>query len=234
MWRTSYGGHSVGETPGPIPNPEAKTHSADGTAFDRMWESRTPPDNTNEVEAPHNVWGLPCLTGYSARAPGYAWKMSNIFSHAPQPHQADSERPEPRQASVVVPVNNADAFDGFTDGIHLWWPMDPYSGFGPEAHVGFEGQQLVEESDAGEHQLWGEVQAWEEPTSLVMRWHLGDNSLTPTQVRVDFADDGNGATVLTLTQDGWAPGQAGRAQFEKYCDWPLILSRYARFMGGRV
>ena len=40
-----YGGHSVGETPGPIPNPEAKTHSADGTAPERVWESRTPPDN---------------------------------------------------------------------------------------------------------------------------------------------------------------------------------------------
>ena len=40
-----YGGHSVGETPGPIPNPEAKTHCADGTALDRVWESRTPPDS---------------------------------------------------------------------------------------------------------------------------------------------------------------------------------------------
>src|SRR5699024_8973765 len=39
-----YGGYSVGETPGPIPNPEAKTHSADGTAPGRVWESRTPPD----------------------------------------------------------------------------------------------------------------------------------------------------------------------------------------------
>ena len=43
-WK-GYGGHSVGETPGPIPNPEAKTHSADGTASGRMWESRSPPDN---------------------------------------------------------------------------------------------------------------------------------------------------------------------------------------------
>ena len=31
----------MGETPGPIPNPEAKTHSADGTAPGRVWESRT-------------------------------------------------------------------------------------------------------------------------------------------------------------------------------------------------
>ena len=45
---TGYGGYSVGETPGPIPNPEAKTHSADGTAPGRVWESRTPPDNISD------------------------------------------------------------------------------------------------------------------------------------------------------------------------------------------
>src|SRR3954452_20191665 len=32
------------ETPGPIPNPEAKPVSADGTALGRVWESRTSPD----------------------------------------------------------------------------------------------------------------------------------------------------------------------------------------------
>src|SRR6478752_5625366 len=37
------GGLSGGGTPGPIPNPEAKPSSADGTALDRVWESRTPP-----------------------------------------------------------------------------------------------------------------------------------------------------------------------------------------------
>ncbi len=56
---TSYGGHSVGETPGPIPNPEAKTHSADGTAPERVWESRTPPDNHYRQEAPPPVGPLP-------------------------------------------------------------------------------------------------------------------------------------------------------------------------------
>ena len=34
----------MGETPGSIPNPEAKAHSADGTATGRLWESRSPPD----------------------------------------------------------------------------------------------------------------------------------------------------------------------------------------------
>jgi hypothetical protein len=48
----SYGGHSVGETPGPIPNPEVKPYSADGTAWETVWESRTPPDIFNEQPPP--------------------------------------------------------------------------------------------------------------------------------------------------------------------------------------
>jgi hypothetical protein len=35
----------VRETPGYIPNPEAKPYSADGTAGGTLWESRTPPNN---------------------------------------------------------------------------------------------------------------------------------------------------------------------------------------------
>lgn len=47
------GGHSIGETPGNIPNPEAKPNNADGTAPDRVWESRKPPQ-------PHHKkrWGV--------------------------------------------------------------------------------------------------------------------------------------------------------------------------------
>ena len=34
----------MGVTPDPIPNSEVKPHSADGTAGEALWESRTPPD----------------------------------------------------------------------------------------------------------------------------------------------------------------------------------------------
>ena len=37
------GGVSGRVTPGPIPNPEAKSACADGTALGRVWESRSPP-----------------------------------------------------------------------------------------------------------------------------------------------------------------------------------------------
>src|SRR3954470_9833414 len=40
---TCFGGHSGGVTPGPIPNPEVKPSSADGTALETGWESRSPP-----------------------------------------------------------------------------------------------------------------------------------------------------------------------------------------------
>ena len=46
------GGHSCEETPGPIPNPEAKLIRADGTALGRVWESRSLP-NFNVV-----LWGV--------------------------------------------------------------------------------------------------------------------------------------------------------------------------------
>ena len=45
-----FGGYSDRETPGPIPNPEAKPASADGTALARVWESRTPPNITSKRE----------------------------------------------------------------------------------------------------------------------------------------------------------------------------------------
>ena len=38
-----FGGHSGGETPGPIPNPEVKPSRADGTALETGWESRSLP-----------------------------------------------------------------------------------------------------------------------------------------------------------------------------------------------
>ena len=43
---------SGGETPGPIPNPEAKPARADGTAPGREWESRLPPTQQLHTQAP--------------------------------------------------------------------------------------------------------------------------------------------------------------------------------------
>src|SRR5207244_13189376 len=44
------GGHRRGKTPGSIPNPEVKPSTADGTALETEWESRSPP-GTFGIEA---------------------------------------------------------------------------------------------------------------------------------------------------------------------------------------
>src|SRR5690625_7406826 len=56
------------ETPGPIPNPEAKPLSADGTAWETTWESRTPP-NTHSRWAATTVAAHTCFWGNVAPAP---------------------------------------------------------------------------------------------------------------------------------------------------------------------
>ena len=48
------GGHGPGETPGPIPNPEAKPWHGDGTMLERAWESSKPPQH-NVDEGPRKA-----------------------------------------------------------------------------------------------------------------------------------------------------------------------------------
>ena len=62
--RDRAGGHGGRETPGPIPNPEVKPSSADGTARGSVWESRRPPDHApspqgagNPTKGPHPLRG---------------------------------------------------------------------------------------------------------------------------------------------------------------------------------
>src|SRR5689334_24025674 len=73
-----FGGYSGGETPGLIPNPEAKPSSADGTALGRVWESRTPPDSTHAKARPPLLGGgLSCFprpfVGCAGAAFGVSW-----------------------------------------------------------------------------------------------------------------------------------------------------------------
>jgi hypothetical protein len=65
-----FGGYGEGETPGPIPNPEVKPFSADGTALETVWESRTPPDIHIDQESPPGSTpaGFPAFKGKALTA----------------------------------------------------------------------------------------------------------------------------------------------------------------------
>jgi hypothetical protein len=91
MGYQSYGGHSDRETPGPIPNPEVKPASADGTAPERWWESRTPPNILSNRGHPRG--GLCCVGGPD-------WLPRHSQHHSDDPEKVTIRgRPATRPAS---------------------------------------------------------------------------------------------------------------------------------------
>ena len=86
----SCGGHSTGETPSNISNLEAKPGSANGTATDRLWESRTPPQHT------------------SGKRPGTQRFLAAPLSHTQNPRsrstytQNPTQRTHPSQRQIPI------------------------------------------------------------------------------------------------------------------------------------
>lgn len=173
--------------------------------------------------------------------------MDGIFSHAEPgvdagPTGSVPERLEPVVATVTVTMECDQAFEGFVDYLHLWWPLGTLSGIGPGSHLGFEGQDLVEESEAGERRRWATIGRSEAPLRiepqglargvLELDFTLGYEQEAPTRVAIEFLETGTGATDVTLTHDGWSSGEAGEGQRELAKAWPEVLGYYQRFMGG--
>ena len=77
------GGHGPGETPGPIPNPEAKAWHGDGTAPDRVWESSTPPHHTyRKPLGAHAPRGFLAYPKRLRPKPTHPHKNTGGFSHS--------------------------------------------------------------------------------------------------------------------------------------------------------
>ena len=95
------------ETPGPIPNPEAKPSSADGTATEGSWESRTPPElhttpthtlSSARPAHPHPRGRTPVLSRFSrvrgaVTAPGDAEHRRDPSTARGSIHSSGSGRP---------------------------------------------------------------------------------------------------------------------------------------------
>lgn len=172
--------------------------------------------------------------------------MDGIFSHADtMPGTGDNETPNrlgPVVSSVTIPMECSQAYEGFVDYLHLWWPLGILSGIGPGSHLGFEDGALVEESETGQRQQWAGIRRAEAPVPvdprslahgvLELDFTLGHEQAGPTRLVVDFRETATGATEVTVTHDGWATGDSGRWQRQRAEAWPEILGYYQRFMGG--
>jgi hypothetical protein len=135
---------------------------------------------------------------------------------------------------VTVPVPVSKAFIGFTEHTHLWWPLGDHSVFGAGSYVEFEENLILETADDGRTAIWGSIDDWQPPMSFHAAWHPGTTALWSTELRVSFRAVGAG-TEVRLVQDGWEGTEdpaGSRADYEE--EWPEVLTRFARFMGGAV
>src|SRR5438046_10719488 len=80
--RRRFGGHSGGETPGPIPNPEVKPSRADGTVRATGWESRSPPEHLRITSRPRRGRLVPCQTVVAVPT-GTLGAMPNVLRPRP-------------------------------------------------------------------------------------------------------------------------------------------------------
>lgn len=159
---------------------------------------------------------------------------SSLFSHA--------EQPEPAKVSAAVqdivierevPRELHEAFNGFTEYLHLWWPEE-YTEFGEGTHPEFEGASLTETGPEGQTAVWAAVNSRVQDAELVLDWIAGHSPQTPTEVRITFTPVSDDATRVSLTHSGLGGvAEAVETHGGFSTAWPQILDRYARFMGAR-
>ena len=159
--------------------------------------------------------------------------MSNLFSHAHEPDYVLAQETKDVEVSVILGVPTDQAFDGFTDGVHLWWPVAEQSIFGEGSHVAVLRDHLVEEADDGEEVVWAEVVEWDAGEFLRLHWVLGHEQNGSADIDVHFEVVGDSQTRVRVITE---PITQGTEQVGKtfICDWSLILARYTRFMGGAL
>lgn len=158
---------------------------------------------------------------------------SSLFSHAPDPE------PQPTAADVadivetcIVPRETEEAFSGFHEYLHLWWPAE-FSTFGEGMHPEFESGSLTETSLDEKTALWAKVREICPDEVLAMDWFLGHSPTISTNVELRFEPQGDG-TLVTLLHSGFSRLPDGQEVRDRLAgQWRNVVQRYARFMGAR-
>ncbi len=129
--RDRAGGHGGRETPGPIPNPEVKPSSADGTARGSVWESRRPPDHTHH---PRRGPGTPPRAptpcgGTTIQQPHQHQTPHQTTGTTRQPGSRPAEPPPPTEPQTTPPdqtPHQPPEHDNTTNQTHRPDGADPF------------------------------------------------------------------------------------------------------------
>ncbi len=144
----------------------------------------------------------------------------------------------PVRKSVRVKVPIARAFDVFTSGLTLWWPLEHGIGKTPRAKVVMEprlGGRWLEIAKDGTETTVATIVLWEPPQRVVLLWQINaqwkPDAAMKSEVDVRFTADGPDATLVELVHHKFETmGADAGASLRKDVDrgWPGLIERYAR------
>ena len=133
---------------------------------------------------------------------------------------------------VSCPVERA--FQLWTAGAAVWWPMATHSVSGRRDSVLViepgAGGRIYEQTADGQQLSWGTVVAWEPAKRLLCEWLVGD---TATELEVRFAPDAEGGTVVEIEHRGWERfgGAASDRRDLNGRGWSGVIPRYVAACG---
>jgi uncharacterized protein YndB with AHSA1/START domain len=141
--------------------------------------------------------------------------------------------------SVLVPLDQAAAFELFTDRFTEWWPKDSHHIADADAADALleprEGGRWYERAEDGSECEWGYVREIEPPDRILLAWQLtpewrfDPDPAKATEVEVTFDAAENG-TRVTLEHRGFeVHGERGSAMRESVSSeggWSQLLQLY--------
>jgi hypothetical protein len=121
------------------------------------------------------------------------------------------------------------AFRVFVEQVDLWWP--PGHRRDRDAHLGFEGDLLIERSQSGNTWTMARITERTAPERLRLDWYPGA-ATAPTNVEISFADTAEGPIVTIVHRALSAEAQAiwslRVATFAK--GWDTVLPALQQFI----
>jgi uncharacterized protein YndB with AHSA1/START domain len=143
--------------------------------------------------------------------------------------------PVRKTVRVKVPIKRA--FEVFTSGLGLWWPLEHGIGKTPRAKVVMEprlGGRWLEVAADGTETTVATITVWEPPHRLVLVWQIDarwkPDASMKSEVDVRFSEDGPEATLVELVHHKFETmGAEAGASLRNDVDrgWPGLIDRYA-------
>jgi uncharacterized protein YndB with AHSA1/START domain len=151
----------------------------------------------------------------------------------------------PVKKSLVVEVDQARAFDVFTNGIDRWWPKDHHIGETPVVKEVIEprrGGRWYTVHEDGKEVTTGHMLVWEPPSRIIFSWEINGqwkhepNTACASEVEVRFIAETPTRTRVELEHrkfEAMIDKDGARAMRDGVDNgWPGILDLYRKAAQG--